>query len=373
MPEYLSPGVYVNEVSSRTKTITGVSTSTSAFIGISEKGPADHARLVTSYDQFEENYGNPVKGSYLAESVNLFFINGGARLYIARVSAGADGKISDLNYQQAFSLLNDIDDINLIAVPGIGTQSMVDFASSYCRNRLDCFYIADVSREIDTITELEQFVYTLRNKSSYSALYYPWLQINDTKNRTVNEAPPSGAIAGIYARTDNSIGIWKAPAGPHSTINGITGIAHSISNKEQDLLNPMGVNVIRDFPKQGTLIWGSRTLTRVKPDYKYIPVRRMAIYIEQSIRQNIQWAVFEPNDLRLWGQLKLLIEGFMLDLFRQGAFSGSSASEAFYVRCDNSTTTQEDINNGTVNVLVGFAPLKPAEFVVLQIQQKTMQ
>jgi len=178
----------------------------------------------------------------------------------------------------------------------------------------------------------------------------------------------------MYARIDARRGVWKAPAGTEANLGGAIGLAANITDTEQDFLNPIGVNVIRSFPASGIVIWGARTLaTRSDPEYRYVPVRRTAIFLEQSLYSGIQWSVFEPNDEVLWASLRLNITAFLLLQFRAGAFQGKTPSEAFFVKCDSSTTTQADIDAGIVNILVGFAPLKPAEFVVLRLSQKAGQ
>ncbi|MDC4202828.1 MAG: phage tail sheath subtilisin-like domain-containing protein [Candidatus Manganitrophus sp.] len=175
----------------------------------------------------------------------------------------------------------------------------------------------------------------------------------------------------MYARIDAKRGVWKAPAGTEANIGGAVGLTKEITDAEQDTLNPIGVNVIRVFPASGIVIWGARTVaTQADPEYRYVPVRRTAIFIEQSIYNGIQWAVFEPNDEDLWASLRLNIGAFMMTLFRAGAFQGATPSQAFFVKADSQTTTQADIDAGVVNVMVGFAPLKPAEFVVIKISQK---
>jgi phage tail sheath protein FI len=184
--------------------------------------------------------------------------------------------------------------------------------------------------------------------------------------------PPSGFVAGLYAKTDGRVGVWKAPAGTGTALGGGVGLAVQFTDVQQGLLNPINVNVIRQFAASGIVLWGARTITS-DPEWTYIPVRRMAIFLRVSIYRGIQWAVFEPNDEDLWASLRLNINSFMMTLFRQGAFQGATPSQAFFVKCDNETTTQDDINLGIVNVLVGFAPLKPAEFVVVKISQKVGQ
>ena len=179
-------------------------------------------------------------------------------------------------------------------------------------------------------------------------------------------------MAGIYARTDNSRGVFKAPAGTEAGVAGALAPAAEVGDTEQDSLNPDSVNVIRTVPGSGLVVWGARTFGS-DAEWRYVPVRRMAIFLRTSIYYGIQWAVFEPNDEPLWASLRLNIRSFMLTQFRAGAFQGGKPDDAFFVKCDGSTTTQQDIDNGVVNILVGFAPLKPAEFVVLKLSQKVNQ
>lgn len=183
---------------------------------------------------------------------------------------------------------------------------------------------------------------------------------------------PCGAVAGVFARTDTQRGIWKAPAGLEAMLVGVPQLSVALNDAENGELNPLGINCLRTMPAAGRIIWGARTLQgddRLASEWKYIPVRRTALFIEESLYRGTQWAVFEPNDEPLWAQLRLNIGAFMNNLFRQGAFQGQTAREAYLVKCDSETTTQNDINLGIVNVVVGFAPLKPAEFVVIKIQQ----
>ena len=219
--------------------------------------------------------------------------------------------------------------------------------------------------------------------STYSVLYYPWVKVanpfyhaekNPTAEKTLDVSPSSFA-AGMWSRTDGSRGVWKAPAGMGAGLVGAAGLKYIVEDGEQDQLNPLGVNCFRKMPGGGRVIWGSRTLaTKADPEWRYVPVRRTAIMIEQSIYNGIQWAVFEPNDHRLWSALRSNIDGFMNGLFRAGAFQGEKASDAYFVRCGlGDTMTQADIDAGQVIVIVGFAPLKPAEFVIVRIQQKVNQ
>jgi phage tail sheath protein FI len=183
---------------------------------------------------------------------------------------------------------------------------------------------------------------------------------------------PCGAVAGVMARTDFRRGVWKAAAGLEAGLNGVFRLTVPMTDAENGELNPLGINCLRTMPAIGPVIWGARTLVgddRLANQWKYVPVRRVALWIEETLYRNTKWAVFEPNDEPLWSSLRLNIGAFMQDLFRQGAFQGQSPKDAYFVKCDSSTTTQNDIDRGIVNVIVGFAPLKPAEFVILYIQQ----
>jgi hypothetical protein len=211
-------------------------------------------------------------------------------------------------------------------------------------------------------------------KSDHAAVYFPWIYISDPlQNGKPRLAPPSGTIAGIYARTDASRGVWKAPAGIDATLLGVPKLDYKLTDMENGILNPRGANAIRVLPNIGAVSWGARTLRgddMLASEYKYVPVRRLALYIEETLFRGTHWVVFEPNDEPLWAQIRMNLGAFMNNLFRQGAFQGKTPREAYLVKCDAETTTQYDIDRGIVNILVAFAPLKPAEFVVIRIQQK---
>ena len=248
---------------------------------------------------------------------------------------------------------------------------------NYCKNGRslsDCFFIGDMAVTDETPTEAKDFYNALSPKNSYGAVYMPWLRMLDPTGQSAEPilVPPSGFVAGIYAQTAGQRGVWKAPAGTSASVGGAVGLAASLTDTQQGTLNPFGINVIRRFNASGIVVWGARTQTS-DPEWRYVPVRRTAIMLRESIYNGIQWAVFEPNDEPLWSDLRLNISSFMNGLFRQGAFQGATPSEAYFVKCDSETTTQADIDNGIVSVLVGFAPLKPAEFVVVQISQKAGQ
>lgn len=297
---------------------------------------------------------------------------------VTAVTLGIDGTaaLNELSYSAGFNLMDNKTDFSLLAVPGIGTGVMVDLGMAYCQNRSlqDVFYIGEMDKFDDKPDEAENFRKALTKPNSYGAVYFPWIKALDPSGKSAEPIllPPSAYIAGLFARIDASRGVWKAPAGTEASLSGAVGLAIDLTDIQQGNLNRINVNCIRRFAASGIVAWGARTITS-DPEYNYIPVRRMAIMLRVSIYNGIQWAVFEPNDEDLWAGLRLNIGSFMMTLFRQGAFQGSTPSQAFFVKCDSETTTQDDINLGIVNVLVGFAPLKPAEFVVVKISQKAGQ
>lgn len=210
-----------------------------------------------------------------------------------------------------------------------------------------------------------------------AAIYFPRVNKADMlRGGQTDTFVACGALAGVFASTDAQRGVWKAPAGINATLSGIQSLAVRLTDPDNGELNPLGINCLRSFPLYGNVVWGARTMRgsdQLGDDYKYVPVRRLALYIEESLYRGTKWAVFEPNDEPLWSQLRLNIGSFMHDLFRQGAFQGQKPQDAYFVQCDSTTTTQSDIDQGIVNVVVGFAPLKPAEFVILYLQQMAGQ
>jgi uncharacterized protein len=211
-------------------------------------------------------------------------------------------------------------------------------------------------------------------KSTNGALYFPYIKCGDPLTGNTFPLPPSGSVAGLYATTDNNRGVWKAPAGLQTVVQNTVGVVDTgdMTDARQGTLNPIGVDCLRNVTGVGTVIWGARTLVTEntsQQQWQYVPVRRMALFLEQTLRANLTWVVFEPNDEPLWVAIRSSIESFMLSLFQQGAFQGTKPSDAFQVLCDGTTTTQQDIDTGVVNILVAFAPLKPAEFVIIQIAQ----
>ena len=520
MPSALTyPGVYIEEIPSGVRTITGVATSIAAFVGWAPKGPTDRAELVLSFADFDRKFGGLDARSLLGSSVSQFFANGGQRAYIvrlvttgvtgstaaddnaapskqtldsklkvtakspgkwgdnyaivtkkrtgdatrfqlqvanikdnlkgvvvesfenlsmldtdpryvvnvlanesnlvigeivgtdttppadtvrmttpadqvdnlpptARLSGGVDGKVLKPEDAATFVTaldppsttggiyhLDRIDLFNLLCVPGMTDKAELQKLEKFCHDRR-AFLIADCTETatFDDLDGTDQPPGEITGTDAINAaFYFPWVSAPDPlqQNRPKNY-PPCGFVAGLYARTDTTRGVWKAPAGTEASLVGVLGPKVTLTNDENGVLNPKAINCIRSLPVYGTVLWGARTLQgndERGSEWKYIPVRRTALFIEETLYRALTWVVFEPNDEPLWAQIRLNVGAFMHDLFRQGAFQGQSPKDAYFVKCDKETTTQSDINRGIVNIIVGFAPLKPAEFVVVKIQQ----
>lgn len=291
--------------------------------------------------------------------------------------------------------LDKVSIFNLMALPGLSDTTALAEALAYCEAKR-AFFVMDAPANGVADSLAEQLPGAPSNPapiadiwkgeasnnpvtpappvSRNGAIYFPYLRTTDPVTGAATTSPPSGFVAGIMAREDNNRGVWKSPAGLETTILGTTGVVPwgALTDPQQGVLNRLGVNCIRTFPGIGSVVFGARTLVSDNPanqQWMYVAVRRMALFIEQSLFDSLKWAVFEPNDVPLWTALTQEVQAFMLGLFRQGAFAGTTADQAFQVQCDSTTTTQTDIDNGVVNILVGFAPLKPAEFVVIQITQ----
>lgn len=301
---------------------------------------------------------------------------------------GTSDLIGDALTFRGINALDKVDLFNLMSIPdatraapgnpnaldsGIDPNAIYAAAITYCQSRRALLLI-DPPPPVNAVGAAVDWKTTgLAVHTENGAAFFPRLRLPDPANNfQLRTFAPSGLVAGLYARIDGSRGVWKAPAGIEATLTGVQGAVYKLTDAENGVLNPLGLNCFRIFPVYGPVLWGARTLVGADADanqWKYVPVRRTALYIEESLYRGTQWAVFEPNDEPLWAQLRLNIESFMHGLFRKGAFQGQTPSEAYLVKCDKDTTTQADIDQGVVNVLVGFAPLKPAEFVIIQIQQ----
>ncbi|NOZ51795.1 MAG: phage tail sheath family protein [Gammaproteobacteria bacterium] len=274
--------------------------------------------------------------------------------------------------------LEQVDLFNLLCLPPEGENDdypagLVAASGTYCEKRRAMFLVDSPSgwdNKANAKTGMQTGVGT---KSKNAAIFFPRLKKpNPRRDNQIEEFVPCGAIAGIFTRTDNTRGVWKAPAGIEATLRGVSDLSVNLTNEENGELNPLGLNCLRSFPIIGRVVWGSRTLKgadQLASEWKYIPVRRITLFIEESLYRGTQWVVFEPNDEPLWAQIRLNVGAFMHNLFRKGAFQGTSPRDAYFVKCDKDTTTQNDIDLGIVNIEVGFAPLKPAEFVIIKIQQ----
>ena len=282
--------------------------------------------------------------------------------------------------------LEKTDLFNMLCIPpyavGQDVQSSFwDVAASYCQERRAMLIVDPPSTWVDKNAAKGNGTTTgiavLGTRSLNAAVFFPRLrQPNPMHDNQIETFVPCGAVAGVFARTDAQRGVWKAPAGLEATLVGVPELSVMLTDAENGELNPRGINCLRVMPAAGRLVWGARTLQgddRLASEWKYIPVRRLALYIEESLYRGTQWVVFEPNDEPLWAQIRLNIGAFMQNLFRQGAFQGKTPREAYFVKCDKETTTQNDINLGIVNIIVGFAPLKPAEFVIIKLQQMAGQ
>jgi phage tail sheath protein FI len=330
--------------------IDGVDTSTAAFLGVPAPGAPSEPVEVTSFAGYVQAFGTAA--SELARGVRLFFENGGRRAWVLRTPDGlSDG-------------LDALEDVRfaVLAIPdatGLDpdeASELVGQAVDLCEER-GAFLLVDAPPALAP-ADVPQWVADLGSIRS-AALYMPRLRLADG---TATAA--SGAVAGVYARTDLERGVWRAPAG--GVVQGAVDATVALGDAAVDDANAAGINVIRKFPTRGLRVWGARTLSS-DPEWKYVNIRRLTIFIEHSIDEGTQWAVFEPNGEQLWRIVRAAVEAFMLRLFQQGAFEATRAEDAYFVRCDRTTMTQDDIDNGRLVIVVGFAPLRPAEFVIVRV------
>ncbi|MBI4784770.1 MAG: phage tail sheath family protein [Oscillatoriophycideae cyanobacterium NC_groundwater_1537_Pr4_S-0.65um_50_18] len=314
--------------------------------------------------------------SIKVETANLVATDGAA-LTRAEFTTGVGLETN----KQGLYALKKADLFNLLCIPphvlgGNIEPELVGEAAQFCEAQR-AFLLVDPPNSWSSKDAAKAGISSVGTRSNHAAIFFPRLkQTNPLRDNQLEDFAPCGAIAGIFARTDTQRGVWKAPAGLDATLVGVPQLNVPLNDAENGELNPLGINCLRAFPAAGRVVWGARTLQgddRLASEWKYIPVRRLALYIEESLYRGTQWVVFEPNDEPLWAQIRLNLGAFMNTLFRQGAFQGKTPREAYLVKCDRETTTQTDINSGIVNIVVGFAPLKPAEFVIIKIQQLSGQ
>lgn len=334
--------------------IAPATTTTTAFIGASANGPFYEAQSITAALP-----GN----SPLEQALSQFFLGGAKTAWIVSVP------VENAVLSNALAALDAVPSLNLIAMPDLATlggdayQSALAEIAAYSAKRR-AFFIVDPPvdwTDVDTVTNGVSGVASIVRENG--AIYWPLLVAGKTKT------PVSGGVAAVYVTSDESHGVWNSPAGTSAKLPGVTP-AYLATDAENGILNPLGVNVIRDFPVYETVVWGARTLAgadQLSSDWKYVSVRRLTLFIESSINAGLSWTTFEPNTPALWSAITQSIVNFLTPLWSAGAFAGATPSEAFFVQCDSSTTSIDDIENGVVNVIVGIAPVYPAEFIVLQI------
>jgi phage tail sheath protein FI len=499
MPNYLSPGVYVEEVEAGSRPIEGVGTAVAAFVGLAQRGPTNEPTLVTNWAQYVNTFGDFMEGSYLAHAVYGYFLNGGGSCYVVRIGgdspmpqakaelvaakdggspsyrvialepgpggnaikvdvteatgpegdtfnltvsapvretevfegvttkrgktnvvtavkerskliqleevgtasalervpakgstslAGADAakpvRLSPEDYvgdsadRTGFGGLEAVDIVTMLAVPDLmavyqqgvidleGVQAVQQAMIAHCELMGDRVAILDAPPGLNAQQVREWRVDKAGYDSKYATLYWPWIKVFDPVTSQGKLIPPGGHIAGIWARNDDTRGVHKAPA--NDVIRGALSLELQITKGEHDTLNPTGVNCIRAFPGRGIRVWGARTLSS-DPAWRYLNVRRLFNYVEESILEGTQWVVFEPNDLNLWQRVKRTLNAFLVRVWRDGALFGATPGEAFYVKCDAENNPPEVIDAGQLVVEIGIAPVKPAEFVVFRIAQ----
>lgn len=407
MAQYTAPGIYVEEVKSSVQPIAGVGTSTAGFIGLVANNvampprpgqftlvngaqtpvpytvaPVVEPQLVTSWEEFKIRFGDFQEGNrILAHAVYGFFNNGGTRAWISRVRPGVDtaakGGAEDTDTSDDLTTANQwtaalarfeaIDEIALVVVPGVHDATVQNAVTDHCARMGDRFAILDGEPAPGTLTDTD--IMGGVTNSDYAAMYFPYIQVFDAtlpKPHLIH-VPPSGHIAGIYARVDNERGVHKAPA--NESIRGALGVQVRVSRNEQGPLNEKGINVIRDL-NGGIVVWGARTLAgSAKPEWKYINVRRLFLFLRESIDEGTQWVVFEPNTPALWAKISRNVTAFLTTVWRNGALFGNSPAEAFYVKCDASTNPPESRDLGQVITEIGVSVAKPAEFVIFRVSQ----
>jgi uncharacterized protein len=350
MTEYRYPGVYVEEVSFGSHPIEGVSTSTAGFVGLTGRGPV--LGPLTSFVDFER-VAPPNPGVNLPLAIRGFFSNGGQRCVVSQIAA-SDPLESGLEAL-------DEHDVSVVCCPDDATvPNAAQAMTKHCEARKDRVCILQAAQPV-----VPSATHRPPVQSSYAAYYHPWLEVPSLDRASRVIVPPCGDIAGVYAKTDSDRGVWKAPA--NVVVEQVTGLSQALSQQESEALSAAGVDVIQSLPGQGIRVWGART-TSSDPEWKYVNVRRLLIYIEHSIDGGLQWAVFEPNDVALWIAVRRATENFLTTVWKQGGLMGITAQEAFFVKCDRDTMTQNDLDNGRLICVVGVAPLEPAEFVIFRIE-----
>jgi uncharacterized protein len=352
MPNPLAPGVYIEEVPFASHSILGGPTSVVGFVAVTGRGPL--LGPLTSFADFHR-VAPPNLGVNLPLAVAGFFFNGGQVCFISQIAPGdpLDSGLAALD-QQTISIVCCPDD------PTIPNSAAI--LAAHCEKRKDRICILQSPQPVLPATQQPPV------RSSYAVYYYPWITVPALTGTAPVTVPPGGHIAGVYARTDAQRGVWIVPA--NVSLIGLTALSQNLTPAESAALNSVGIDTILSVPAQGIVVSGNRT-TSQDPNYQFISVRRLMIFLEQSIAQGTQWAVFEPNGPALWVAVASSIRDFLTTIWKSGAFKGPTQQDAFFVRCDDTTMTQNDIDNGRLVLVVGVAPLQPAEFVLLQVTIQT--
>jgi phage tail sheath protein FI len=370
--DYNIPDIYVEEVPAGPRPIEAVGTRTAGFIGQAPKADSyrGQARAVNNWTQFMQDFvGEGTTSTVLSNAVFGFFQNGGNRCFIVNVARkDIDGGLRALEAE---------DEIAIVAAPGytdIGSYSAI---LTHCEKLKDRVAVLDAPLDVKDIGRLTTVGTAggegspgLRppiSKGGYGAFYFPGITIRDALSGALVDVPPSGHIAGIWARSDATRGVHKAPA--NELVRGALNVTYRLTREEQGVLNPAGVNCIRYFPREGILVWGARTLDAAASEWRYLNVRRLFNMIEESIAEATRWIVFEPNDRELWKSIRRDAGAFLTRVWRDGALMGRTPAEAFFVKCDEETNPPDVIDAGMVVTIIGLAPVKPAEFVIFRISQ----
>lgn len=397
MVSYAAPGVYVQEIPSGTHSIGRVGTSTLGIVGVAPDPTArkDEAVPIDNWTQFVDTYvGSAAQGTPLSTAVYGFFANGGGRCWVVNVGPGGT-LTGTAKKPTGLALLEAIDEVAIVAAPGFTDPQAYEDLIGHCEHplRQDRVAILDPPERVSAVSALTRVAtsgaddaaaagmgatasggapaaaeeaYRPR-QSDFAAFYYPWIVTRDPVSGARVTAPPSGHIAGVWARTDATRGVHKAPA--NEPVVGAVDLVRRVSKGEQEVLNPAGVNCIRYFAGEGIRVWGARTLAAEAHPYRYINVRRLVNMIKESIADGTRWIVFEPNDYTLWASIRRDLNAFLTNVWRDGALLGRTPQEAFFVKCDEETNPPEVRDAGQVVTIIGLAPVKPAEFVIFKLMQ----
>jgi phage tail sheath protein FI len=336
-------------------------TSTAGLVGEAGRGPTNQAVRVTSLSEFQQTFGGAQPGHELFLGVSQFFANGGRRAWVVRLGGRTAPAL-----RRALSTLDTVDDLGPLCLPGLSGGGPLAEGAAYARDRR-AFFLGDPA---SSMTATLKAVRAIRPADAgHAAVYAPRLGVPDPLQPSATRlCGPSASVAGLLARMDRDRGVWAVPAGTGARLLGATGLASAIDDPTAASLRRQGINTIREAPGHGVVVWGARTVGGASEEWKYVPVRRIALFIEESVHRGLEWVVFEPNDEPTWSLVRRQIEVFLDDLFRQGAFPGRTIQESCFVRCGPDTMTQSDLNRGDLVVEVGVAPLRPAEFVVFRIR-----